>query len=439
MESEISITVTKVEPNRVAPIAAYFANGLRDPGSQKLEFSVYAKGPAGRVVQTAVVAEGEQADFIGRSNGVENAGPSSCSYMVGIYNKREGILELVPTQGNKVIRLEPRARSVDYGAALQTGDDPADVELKRLRHKRLVESFGSTRRKRQMNARDDARVQLDKVSSVEGLMGTLASVVDAAQEQGLIREQVLAKATQHRNLPPHHPEATSGPEAYVLKEIVPEAAWPFLEVGRLLSASEKEEVAVKLEALEVVPAYVLSRLPLLRDTGDQEQRKHTSRCLAYMAALLRLYKSRAVLRVDPKQGGIEAVAKRMNVKEELLTSLLSHFYHCRHQGPVVLYELEGPRRDLLLGHLLVAAVLAENCNMAPEQFTMLKEELKLTVPDLTKRFRELGCLCTVRMSRGAEGGAPGFQRSYTVGLLAGDSGKTLQECFPGVKFGGRKK
>ena len=40
-----------------------------------------------------------------------------CSYALGVLDKRAGVLRLAPAAGAGLVRLEPRVRGYDYGAA----------------------------------------------------------------------------------------------------------------------------------------------------------------------------------------------------------------------------------------------------------------------------------------------------------------------------------
>lgn len=55
---------------------------------------------------------------------------------------------------------------------------------------RLVDSFGSTRRRRQLNAREEGIVRLEKIGSAAAVAEVIQQQAEKAQEDGLTRDQV---------------------------------------------------------------------------------------------------------------------------------------------------------------------------------------------------------------------------------------------------------
>ncbi len=58
---------------------------------------------------------------------------------------------------------------------------------------------------------------------------------------------------------------------------------------------------------------------------------------------------------------------------------------CRLEEGKVVYVREQKQEQLLLMHLLVVALDLEGWSMAPQQFEMLRRELKTTAADLVNR------------------------------------------------------
>jgi len=79
---------------------------------------------------------------------------------------------------------------------------------------RLVDAFGSTRRKRQLQTREGAKVQADAIGGTEAVKSLLQTAGDKAAAAGATKAEVLGKAMGHRVLPPHNPQATTPQEAY---------------------------------------------------------------------------------------------------------------------------------------------------------------------------------------------------------------------------------
>ncbi|KAG1677242.1 hypothetical protein FOA52_013441 [Chlamydomonas sp. UWO 241] len=169
--------------------------------------------------------------------------------------------------------------------------------------------------------------------------------------------------------------------------------------------------------------------------------KSRGRNLAFLSALLSLLNGRPELRADPERGGVDALAQRLRMQPALLRECLELFYNGRREGNVEVYERPGQRKELLIAYVLVLAQLLEGGGLAAPQFEALRLELKMKPSDLVQRFREVGSTCQPTLYKGddGEGGAADgpSTRAYNVILLKG--GKTLGECFPGIKVGPKRK
>ena len=84
----------------------------------------------------------------------------------------------------------------------------------KTRSRRLVDAFGSTRRKRQLQTREGARVQADALGATEAVASLLKLAGDRAVASGATKAEVLGRAMGHRVLPPHDPEAINPQDAY---------------------------------------------------------------------------------------------------------------------------------------------------------------------------------------------------------------------------------
>ena len=56
-----------------------------------------------------------------------------------------------------------------------------------------MDSFGSTRRQRQLTAREEGSVRLEKIGSASAVAQVIQQQADKAQEEGLTREQVWGR------------------------------------------------------------------------------------------------------------------------------------------------------------------------------------------------------------------------------------------------------
>ncbi len=170
-------------------------------------------------------------------------------------------------------------------------------EQRLLQARRLVDSFGSTRRRRQLNEREAGRLQAGQLTSGDALVSMIGTataaaaasgarlppcppaVDDAARGEaatgtrpasrqppaasrlgpahvlgrppaptprpntppppaGMTRDDVLARAAQQRNIPPHNPAAAAGEQAYSMYKLVPGGQLGVLRAGSILKLAE---------------------------------------------------------------------------------------------------------------------------------------------------------------------------------------------------------
>eukprot|EP00798_Chlamydomonas_sp_ICE-L_P030342 gene30342-35342_t len=369
----------EVKEDVAAPFVGYFPTGnpSADGSGTDVTFSVYeGKGTMGRGL---LVGSKGNVDYVGTSAGQEYTGPQPCSYAVAVYDKVKGKLEVMPVQWSKVLRLEARLRSLDYGTTGAGAEEYAanDYDAKRADNKRLVDSFGSTRRRRQLVSMEEGRVKVERLSATDHLTQVITEGADIARKAGFTKEEIMKKAMEKRVLPPHHPEGKTPMSAYNLDDIIPTGGSKELELNRLQEAVKSGET----------PVYVLSRVHLLLHTNPD----------------LAKYKSKAL---------------------------------------GLLWERPTTKTELLNAYIIVTAMLAEvdedgRCVMGPTEFEALRLELKMTSPDLMSRFRETGATQTAVKLQNEDGSV---KRTYSMSLLSDrTSVRDLAASFPGLKMRARAK
>jgi DNA-directed RNA polymerase I subunit RPA49 len=353
-----------------------------------------------------------------------------------VFDRSTGSLKVAPVQGNRVLRMEPRARDLDYSAtAAAPGADgektAADIQARRERNARLVEEFGSQRRKRQLAAAKSAQVEAAQVSGGEAVLGMIASAgADLTTRDAMI----AASLANNRNIPPHHPEATTAEDAYCLDEIVPLSIADALEIRKLFPAQNKPEYGEELLKGKVFgEGYVLSRLSAL-DTPDSAIREGRARCLVFLGHLLKILSGPGggnMVRVKPDES-ISATADRLRMASTVLEGILDLFYSHESSEFGDRYILSKEKRNLMVGWILVLAVRAEpQCVLDPGSFAALANELKMRGGDVGAQYRELGCV-TMRVN------GPGGGTKVTL-MPNSNEEKTLANYFPGLKLGAKKR
>ncbi|GLC53952.1 hypothetical protein PLESTB_000807800 [Pleodorina starrii] len=422
-----------LDASDVASNSLTASEGTQQSPAKRLKFNVHAKQRLGSSVQLVHAALGE-IEYVGRSDGDENAGVQPCSYALGVYRPGDGKLQLVSVAGDRLFRLDTR----------------------------LVDEFGSTRRRRQMTAREAGVVAADKISGGEAVKEMLGGVAARGQEGGLTREEATKRAFAQRTVPPHDPSATTASAAYPLELLLGpadrqqqradgEAAGGAangaaalvreLNAGFIHKLAEDQQVLAEAREKELVHPYVLSRLGPLRsikasEEEDSHSRAHErARYLALLAALLRM---NSRLNLVPKGEGLMGVAKELKIREGLAEHLLDKFY-VRTEDVLrgVRYSRTDAQKAMLLSYILAVAVVVEDGFMDKEEFEELRGALKLEATKVATAMQQLGCSVKAVRLTVERSGQTMQVPAYTVSLLRqrGLNAKTLAECFPEIKVG----
>ncbi|KAK9810198.1 hypothetical protein WJX72_006510 [[Myrmecia] bisecta] len=430
---------TSNRAQHLGPFTVYFPSGFRPGIDAPCRWQVFSHQQ--KKGHQIVVARTDSVDFVGSTQNAEYTGLQPCRYAMGILDKASGVMKYTEIQAGRIIRMEPQTHGIDYRASQDgAAKEEQDRESRMVNNKRLVELFGSTRRKRQMTSKESLVVKADAVGGSEAVKDMLTEAGAKATEANMTKEEVLALATAYRNIPPHHPEAFTAQDAYRLKELIPASCWHSLQISQFQKAVEDADARKELaepHGVVPMPAYVLERLAGLKLTSDKKLVQRRLRCLAFLAALMKVYSGPPTKRADQARGGMTALASYYNVEVDVLEALLELFYHHRTEGTVNFYERSKEKGGLMLLYILIVALLAEDDDMPASHFDELRDHLKLGRVDMATKFRELGCITTA-----AAGGTPG-PKPYKVQLLPPQiqPPKPLSEYFPKLKVGrvsGRK-
>lgn len=441
----------KVQPQTsdgqlACPFLVHFPTGFV-PGKGVL-WKVYRhKAREGHFV---LVAHTPVIDFVGSTHGRDRSGPPPCVYTLGLIDTA-GTMKYSRVEAQQVVRMEPRLRGVKYGNdPTPWADNPiegegADVRLARKQAtKRLVEEFGSTRRKRQLAEKDLAVVNPDSIDAPAQVTALLEAAHAKAVAEGTTKADVLAAISASRNVPPHNADAKIGSDAYSLREIIPPSAWHALDVKALVAAARlaaeapagtTEGVLPKAEDGEAaikLPQYVQSRQQLLIAPGlDKAELKRRAKTLGWLSALLMMYsdgKPRA-------SAGVPAYARQKHIQEDVLEALLELFYvRGEADSGGLAFSRTDVKKTLMLHYIFVTALLLEECSLQPAEFDALRKQLKMKPADVAMRFRELGATATPTKAFGEASDGQASKKYSVVLLPKGAAGPTLEESFPAVKI-----
>ncbi|KAG2424150.1 hypothetical protein HXX76_014683 [Chlamydomonas incerta] len=396
-----------------------------------------------------------------------------CVYAVGVFSPAEGKLRLTAVASERLFRLDSRLQGLVYAPTGAGGDEDASAQgARKLAAKRLVDEFGSTRRRRQMTAREAGVVAADRISGGEAVKEMLGGVAARGQGQGLTKEEVQRKAFERRTIPPHNPSATTPKDAYPLELLLgphstgavvgAEAEAARVRGGALARELNTNQITRLAEdAAELAKAreknwlhpYVLSRLGALQalksmaeDPLRMARAQQRTKYLALLAALLKL-ESKHHLGI--KAEGLEGLAKELRLTPALAELLLGRFYNRTDdpaRGPR--YERPDALKALLLSYILAAAVVADEGVLDMEQFEDLRAALKMDASKMAAALGQLGCATKSGKVKVVREGREVDLPAFSVSLLKqpdprAPDAKTLAQCFPELrldrpKAGGKK-
>ncbi|PNH03717.1 hypothetical protein TSOC_010193 [Tetrabaena socialis] len=423
--------------------------------SEGIQYLAHAKVRSGVSVQLVQASLGD-VEYVGRSDGDENMGVQPCCYALGVYRPGESKLQLVSVAGERIFRLDSRLTGLVYAPTGAGADEDATArEMRKLANKRLVDEFGSTRRRRQLTAREAGVVAADRISGGDAVQEMLGGVAAKGQDAGLTKEEMQRRAFAQRTVPPHNPFATTAATAYPLELLLgpsdsgggehsgapASSLIAELNVAQIHRLAEDDEELSKARDKGAVHAYVLTRLGPLRplklseDPATVARAKARARYLALLAALLKV-QARPVLAV--KEEELEGLARELRLREGLAGLVLERFY-VRTSDPLrgVRYERPDAQKQLLLSYILAVAVMAEEGFMDKEQFEELRSSLKMDASKLANAMQQIGCHTKSAKCKVDRDGHIIDVPSFVASLLRQQDPtkpKTLADCFPTIKL-----
>eukprot|EP00884_Botryococcus_braunii_P018399 jgi/Botrbrau1/5242/Bobra.0172s0104.1 len=407
------------------PLSVYFSTMMASNLHRGAKWKLLSK--ADRRRPPLLVTRVGDVEFRGSAmTGHPNRAPF-CKYALAVRDKRTGEVTYSQLKGGRVWRLEPYEEQPQEEVTDRKAELP---EERYLDYKRLVNTFGSQKQKRQLAAREAAMVKSDNVASMKEVERLMKSIQSQAQASHATKEDVLKEAHAYRNVPPHHAEATRPEDAYRLEDLVPAEVRAELSTGRLYRASVDAQYRKEvLQEKKQASPYVLAALGRkCLEKVDPEMRLEA---LAYLDVLLILNRLPHDITMEMQLGSTSRLASRLHVSDGCLPSLLSLFYS---RGPDkeegATYSRSATQKQLLTAYILVLALIADGFGLGAREFEALRVELGTPSDQLILLFRELGCTVIPTSPVGSK------IRQYQV-LLALPNAKgdvqTLGDAFPKPK------
>eukprot|EP00850_Spirogloea_muscicola_P006476 SM000030S11485 [mRNA] locus=s30:866108:868591:- [translate_table: standard] len=345
---------------------------------------------------------GDGVDYVGSNFRGDAAQWQPCQLALAAFDAQRRTLDLLPLAGDKVMRMEPRVRGVDYGdrALDDVGpQDEAEAEAEAneaatryLKRRMLTDSFGSSKSKRQAEALERAKVPGEAIAAPQAVGGLLQEAVQAEGLLTRVQAEEALNAKLVRNIPPHDLQATSPEDAYPLQQLIPHHIWDGLKVVGLVAAAHKPEKAERFRRLGTYPPYLLDRVHRLKgeDTGTLDRQ---ARLLIYLSHLIRFHNAPTYLKLESSDSlsgaSLDALSAMVHVPSSVLDFLISQFTERADQhGAQAALRRPKEKSHLLLCHILVVALKADLFVVDPAD---IAPEVKMTPKELIPFFKEVGC------------------------------------------------
>ncbi|XP_002974007.2 DNA-directed RNA polymerase I subunit rpa49 [Selaginella moellendorffii] len=405
---KVTLDVLAREEGAQLPILAYFPTPF-DPCAQQPTKDDQSDPPElyastkNSQMQLVVRPPGGNVDFVGANVNSEAGAWNPTMFALGVFDKEEGTLKIVPVVSNKVLRMEPRVRGVSYMMDYGNQDDTeVDREMRIDRKNTLVNRFGTKKAKNALQRMSRAVVKETALGgSDEQFKGYLQ---DAVQQEGLVmtRKEVekAANAAMVRRIPPYNLDAKAPDDAYPLNKIITKEEWQSMDSSDLMKAAKK---AAELEALRSQEKYwnfILDRIHRLRVDGDREGNAKRSFIMVYLNYLLLMFHATRGRVVSGRNPFFDEKVN-LDMPQVIYDKLSSMFL----QDAPPQTEKRGSggsgkllHRDYLLSYILVLAMKLDGFTSDAQD---MATELKMTVTDLQPHYAQLGCKVEAPHFRGA--------------------------------------
>ncbi|EOA30600.1 hypothetical protein CARUB_v10013731mg [Capsella rubella] len=369
---KITLKVKQIRerPDRISPIVAYFSTSYNpcevDPKTgenvnETPKVTVYRhKDETKKRLQVVVSPPGANVEFVGTNYTGEQAAMQTTAYALGIVNRKNRTIRILPVAHNKIIRLEPRIKTQEATEEEASGSAVVSELSIRDRLRKTNSTFGTKKavsrdkKKRDLNVGDDAETQ----KFLDGKLNELDINVGALES---------TSSNVARNIPPYDASATTSREAYPLEKIIEKGEWSFLEdIYRLL---QQETEA----ATDAYPVFVRNRLYKLRDIKDDMEKQRVSGTLTFLTHLIK-FKDRNSMNF--------ASAKDHRIPDIIRRKFMGMFMDPESD------RMPVDKTQLLVSYALVLALHVDNFKTDPED---IAKDLRMSTVALRTHFENLGC------------------------------------------------
>ena len=375
----------KTDDSEPTAIVAGFSNGRLKLDQNDVGFGYFCNSGAKWTScrQKMLVAETEQARYVGRNFGPDAiSSPTLCRYMLGVYDKQTNKVRLVDAT---MFHLRPSTEDSDIEDNSNEPERKDEDELTFVqKHARLTEEFGTAKGKRMVEARMRNKVKSQALESV--IASAMKDSAAVSSSAGQSERECPA------GIPPHNREATQAEDVYLLDDIISPAEMVALMGPATVFVNATFENINEWREKGTYPGYVMHQLSILPTQGSM--REHRSAILLYWAYLHQLLHecNKQTTHDSSLLSDVPAVIRRS------LSDRFTQVFGGKHGKSV--RKMPARKKDLLRSYMLVLCLILEEFSL---DFTALQRDLDVSLPQLEKCFKALGCKTSRQTSKAATG------------------------------------
>ncbi|KAI4329132.1 hypothetical protein L6164_021428 [Bauhinia variegata] len=363
---QAKVQILRDHPEKIPPLVGYFPSGYSpqispdnesEDGSDSTRVGVYRNKNMPKRLQLVVSPAGSSVDFVGTSYSGEAAAGQRCLYALGVLDKETQTLKVVPIAANKVFRLDPRVKGVEY---TDKGPKGEISERKADNSKRLINLFG-TKKDQEKVRKVEAFNQADDPDSQKSLDVKMKSVA--------VNKQALESTDAHisHNIPPYNVAATTPQEAYLLDKIILKGDWDYLEdIFNLLYLEQAD--------FSAYPTFICQRIERLREIQDETEKKQLCCIFSYINHLIKFKE-------------LHSLDGFSSAKGHKIPSILRHRFSTMFGGSDK-KTLPSEKIKLLISYVLVLTLFVDDFRT---DFSGIAKDLRMTEVALRPYYENLGC------------------------------------------------
>ncbi|KAI5445987.1 DNA-directed RNA polymerase I subunit rpa49 [Lathyrus oleraceus] len=361
---QVKVEVLRSDPEKMPPFVGYFPSGY-DPvkqSSRATDVQVYRNQFMSKRTELVVSPAGSSVEFVGTSYAGE-ATAHRGMYALGVFDKEAQTLKVVRIGANKIFRLEPRVRGLEYKEPLPSAAPVEEMSQDQWRAKsRLTDAAFGTKRHNDMRNKFDEIRKDEEPEAKKNLDEKMKNV----EVKGIALANTEAHVTRH--IPPYNTSATTPQEAYVLDKIILSLEWNHLQdIYYLLPKGEEADFSG-------YPTFVRNRIDRLKKIQDESEKQKLCCILSFINYLVKF--------------------KDQHTMDGVSTSKDYKIPHILKNRFSTLFEVSEKRRlppekiSLLVSYVLVLTLFTDEFHT---DYKDISKDLRMTTAPVRQLFEHLGC------------------------------------------------